>query len=152
MLMKVLRVGFITLGFAAMAQVHADDQAPNFQDLYVQWLTAFDKGDGPAMNAMEVADLIVVNTDGTGNIAKKSAPRVKFKAQNVSRHTLSNATVRRYGDTAILTAVDTVTSPGAPDDVAATTVVWVRQSGKWLVAVAQWSAVPPAPAPAPAKK
>jgi ketosteroid isomerase-like protein len=140
--MKLLRLALMTLAFGAMAQAHADERAPNFQDLYLQWLTAFDKGDGPAMNAMELPDLIVVNTNGSGNIVKKTGPRTKSKGQDVTRHTLSSATVRQYGDTAILTALDTVTSPGAPDDVAATTVVWIRQNGKWLVAVAQWSAVP----------
>ena len=54
-------------------------------------------------------------------------------------HALSNVTVRQYGDTAILTGLDTAKAPGSPDDVEATTVVWVRQSGKWLIAVAQWS-------------
>jgi hypothetical protein len=48
----------------------------------------------------EVPDLIVVNTDGSGNIKKKTGPRANFKAQNVTGHTLSNVTSTPIGEMA----------------------------------------------------
>jgi hypothetical protein len=54
--------------------------------------------------------------------------------------TLSNVSVRRFGDTAILTGILTTTSVSETSREA-TTVVFARSFGKWKIASAQWSPV-----------
>jgi ketosteroid isomerase-like protein len=54
--------------------------------------------------------------------------------------TLSDVTVRRFGDTAILTGI-LATKSGKENSQEATTVVFLQSSGKWKIASAQWSPV-----------
>jgi ketosteroid isomerase-like protein len=109
--------------------------------LVSQWMAAFDKGDGETMDKMEVSNLVLVNTDGRGNIFHKPGPRAgKIKPTDVQSRTLSDTDVRQFGDTAILTSRVTTKGPSGSED-AAMTVVCVRQNNQWLVASAQWSDV-----------
>ena len=110
------------------------------QSIHVQWFKAFDSGDGVTMDQMEMDKLVLVMP--TGAIWSKTKPRAgdqpKHKLQ-VER-TLSEVSVRRFGDTAILTG--TLTSKSEGDNSRdATTVVFVQSSGKWKIASAQWSPV-----------
>jgi len=99
---------------------------------------AFNKGDGATMDKLEIPNLILVNTDGTGGIWKKNGPRAgKQKATGAST-SLSNAQVRQFGDSAILTGVITTNQAGTSTR-SSTTVVWIRKNNQWLVASAQWS-------------
>jgi ketosteroid isomerase-like protein len=50
--------------------------------------------------------------------------------------------VRRFGDTAILTGV-LITKSGKENSKEATMVVFVQSSGKWKIASAQWTPVAP---------
>jgi hypothetical protein len=56
---------------------------------------------------------------------------------------LSNVSVRRFGDAAVLTGI--LKSKAAKEkEKEATTVVFVQSSGKWKIASAQWTPVAPA--------
>ncbi|MGB9156707.1 MAG: DUF4440 domain-containing protein, partial [Chthoniobacterales bacterium] len=52
--------------------------------------------------------------------------------------TLSNAQVRQFGNSAILTGVVTI-KDGEESTRSSATVVWIRRNNQWLVASAQWS-------------
>ena len=65
------------------------------------------------------------------------------KARSAVKRTLSEVSVRRFGDAAILTGVLTSTSP-KENEKEATTVVFVQSTGRWKIASAQWTPVTPA--------
>jgi ketosteroid isomerase-like protein len=135
----------IALAFACLAQAESSDLKTEFVRLQSQFLTAFENGDGATLDRMEVPNLVLVNGDGMGEIWQKQGPRGKLKPGPIGiRRILTDVTVRQFGDTAILTGIQTTKAPGSPDDNSSTTVVWVRQAGKWLVASMQWSDVAPA--------
>jgi ketosteroid isomerase-like protein len=110
------------------------------QAMHTQWFKAFDSGDGAVMDQMEMDKLMLVMP--TGFIWTKTTPRAgeqpKHKSQ--TERTLSDVSVRRFGDTAILTGILTSKSQGE-NSREATTVVFVQNSGKWKIASAQWSPV-----------
>jgi ketosteroid isomerase-like protein len=101
---------------------------------------AQNSGDGAVMDQMEMDRLMLVMP--TGFIWTKTTPRAgeqpKHKSQ--TERTLSDVSVRRFGDTAILTGILTSKSEGE-NSREATTVVFVQNSGKWKIASAQWSPV-----------
>ena len=107
--------------------------------LHTDWFTAFDKGDGAAMSRLEVPNFQAVFPDG--RVFKKTKPRAgSQKPTMVTSRTLSDADVRQFGDTAILTGVVTVEpSMFSSADKVATTVVFAREGGNWRVASAQWT-------------
>jgi ketosteroid isomerase-like protein len=110
------------------------------QVMHAQWFKAFDSGDGATMDQMEMDKLMLVMP--TGFIWTKTTPRAgeqpKHKSQ--TERTLSDVSVRRFGNTAILTGILTSKSE-AENSREATTVVFVQDSGKWKIASAQWSPV-----------
>ena len=91
----------------------------------------------------QVPNFVFVNPDGKGTIFRKSGSRVgKVRPQPaVVSRTLHDTDVRRYGDTAILTGILTTKVQSGREDNQATTVVWVRENGRWLIASAQVSEV-----------
>lgn len=130
----------LLFGAGTSAQTQSGSQAlqTEIERLHSQWLTAFDKGDGETMDRIEVPNLVLVFQNGT--IWQKSGPRAgKQKPTAAESRTLSNAQVRQFGDTAVLTGRLTSIGANAKDE-ASTTVVCVRQNGQWLVASAHWSA------------
>ena len=132
----------VAVTLSCLAQSSSNDLKAELERLHNQWFTAFDKGDGATMDRMEVPNLVLVNPDGEGMIWQKHGPRAgKQKPTTEATRILTDATVRRFGDTAILTGTVTTKVAGSPDEKASTTVVWVDQSGKWLIASAQWSHV-----------
>jgi ketosteroid isomerase-like protein len=108
--------------------------------IHAKWYQAFDRGDGATMNDLEVSNLALVAPVGVVWI--KSSPRAAHEAIGApgTRHVLSDVTVRRFGDTAILTGIHT-TVTGKDTSRVATTVVFVRQSGRWRIASAQWTPI-----------
>ena len=78
------------------------------QELNNQWWTAFNQGDGAAMDRLEVPDLILVNFDGKGRIWRKNGPRAGHQKPNGATAKLSDATIRQFGDAAILTGIVTM--------------------------------------------
>ncbi len=138
---------------ALLAATAAADTAPPSQPpaavegaltaLHRRWFDAFDKGDGPAMDRLETDDLVLVLP--TGVIWTKAEPRAAgtWPVHNVTR-TLARVRVRAWGDSAVLTGVLT-TRTGEDTQTEAETVVCVQHDGRWRVASAQWTPVPPAP-------
>ncbi len=106
--------------------------------IHDRWFQAFDTGDGAAMDAVEVDNLVLVMPDGS--VWKKPGPRAgkQPKRDVMSQRSLSDVTLRQFGETAILTG--TLTTAKAANN-AGTTVVFVRRGGAWLIASVQWSPV-----------
>jgi hypothetical protein len=76
-----------------------------------------------------------------GGIWQKPGPRAgKQKARGVASRSLTNSIVRQFGNTAILTGILTSIA-GQQTEKASTTVVWVRQSGQWLIASVHWTLI-----------
>ena len=108
------------------------------QAIHDRWFQAFDAGDGAAMDAVEVDNLLLVRPDGS--VWKKSGPRAgkQPKRDVVAQRSLSDVTVRQFGDTAILTGILT-DKTATETNKSGTTVVFVRGGGTWLIASVQWS-------------
>jgi ketosteroid isomerase-like protein len=108
--------------------------------LHAKWFKAFDSGDGATMDLMEMDGLVLVMP--TGFIWKKTVPRAGKQKKHDSQieRTLTDVTVRRFGDTAILTGI-LATKSDKENYQEATTVVFLQSSGKWKIASAQWSSV-----------
>jgi ketosteroid isomerase-like protein len=108
------------------------------QAIHERWFQAFDAGDGAAMDAVEVDNLVLVMPDGS--VWKKSGPRAgeQPKRDVVPERSLNDVTVRQFGDTAILTGVLT-NKTASETNKSGTTVVFVRRAGTWRIASVQWS-------------
>jgi ketosteroid isomerase-like protein len=111
--------------------------------LHAKWFKAFDSGDGATMDQLEMDKLMLVMP--TGFIWTKTTARAGEQAKQKSQperaeRTLTDVSVRRFGDTAILTGVLT-TKSAKENSQEATTVVFVQSSGKWKIASAQWSPI-----------
>ena len=110
------------------------------QRLTQDWYTAFSKGDGAAMDQMEVPNLVLINPSGTGDIWHKDGPRAGKEKPKAAVYTVGQSEVRRFGNAAILTGSFTSTSKnGGRSDELNETVVWIRMNNKWLVTSAQWT-------------
>jgi len=123
---------------APMTRGAASGTATPFEKLHAAWFTAFDGGDGAAMDKMETDNLALGMPDGT--VWYKKEPRaatMKSRAPEVTR-SLTDVVVREFGDTAILTGT-LVSKEGAETDLSATTVVFVRKAGVWKICSAQWT-------------
>ena len=124
-----------SLGQGADSKLLAELEA-----LHAKWFQAFDNGDGATMDQMEMDNLTLVMP--VGFVWTKTEPRAgtQPKRDSQSVRTWSDATVRRFGDTAILTGVVTAKS-GKEETKDGTTVVFVQSGGKWKIASAQWTPV-----------
>jgi hypothetical protein len=109
---------------------------------YKAWFVALDRGDGAAMDAMEVDDFILVGADGS--IVEKNGPRAGNQRpipEVAPERTWANGIFRRFGDTAILTGTITLKTPKWTRTMG-TTAVFVRRGNKWLMASVQWTPQP----------
>ena len=108
--------------------------------IHSKWFHAFDTGDGATMDGLEIDNLVLVMPNGS--IWKKSGPRAgrQPKRDVFSQRSLSDVTVRQFGDTAILTGILMQKTPRKMDK-SGTTAVFVRRGGTWLIASVQWSPV-----------
>ena len=143
--MKHLLKGLMTIVVATVmtstfcvAQNSSNDLQGELERLHNQWFNAFDKGDGATMDKIEMSNLILVNADGKGGIWKKHGPRAGEQKPTGHSTTLSNAQVRQFDNSAILTGVVTI-KDGQESTRSSTTVVWIRKNSQWLVASVQWS-------------
>jgi ketosteroid isomerase-like protein len=109
---------------------------------YKAWFAALDRGDGAAMDALEVDDFILVGA--AGMIVEKHRPRVSdpLPVPEPPERTWSDGVVRRYGDTAILTGRITLTheTPKRTSSMG-TTAVFVREADRWRIASVQFTPV-----------
>ena len=129
---------------ALTAHGDAPRSTAELQALHAAWFTAFDTGDGAAMDQMEMPNLVLVMPDGS--VWEKSEPRARTMKQRTldGSRELSDVTVREFGETALLTG--TVTSKTATETESdSTTVVFVKNGGKWKIASAQWTPKTPPP-------
>jgi ketosteroid isomerase-like protein len=112
----------------------------DLEALHAKWFKAFDSGDGAAMDQIEMDNLTLVMP--TGLIWAKTTARAgqQLKRDPQTERALSGVSIRRFGDTAILTG-NLATKSGKESSQEATTVVFVKSSGKWKIASAQWSPV-----------
>ena len=129
----------LVVTLTSLAQSSPNDLKAELESRHNQCFAAYDKGDGATMDGMEVPNLVIVF--GNGTIWQKPGPRAGKQEPTGASHTLTDASVRQSGNTAVLTGILTTKVTDSPDKKESTTVVWVHQSGKWLVASAQWSQV-----------
>lgn len=123
-----------------LAQGTDNNLQSELQSMHAQWFKAFDGGDGAAMDQMEVDKLVLIMPNGFiwTKTSARAGEQQRHKVQ--SERSLSDVSVRQFGDTAILTGI--LTSKSAEENSReATTVVFVRSSGKWKVASAQWGPI-----------
>ena len=128
------------LSMPGFGQATASDVQAELQNLHAKWMKAYDNGDGVTMDQIEMDNLILVLP--TGEVWPKTKPRGtdEPKLDPTTQRTLSDVSVRQFGDTAILTG--TLTSQSKKDkSVEGTTVVFVRSGSRWRIASAQWSEV-----------
>ena len=122
------------------AQVQGTDAnlRPELESLHAKWMKAFYSGDNATMNEMEVDNLVLIMPMGV--IWQKNGPREvkqeRFDPQ--TQATLSNVSVRQFGDTAILTGILHAKSAKETFEDG-TTLVFVKSRGKWRIASAQWT-------------
>jgi hypothetical protein len=94
----------LTLLYSAplMAQGADTTLRSELEALHTKWFKAFDSGDGATMDLMEMDKLVLVMPTG---FIWKTAPRAGEQKKHDSQieRTLSDVTVRRFGDTVILT-------------------------------------------------
>ena len=130
----------VLLSMPGFGQATASDLQTELQNLHAKWMTAYDTGDGVTMDQMEIDNLVLVMP--TGEVWPKTKPRgtSEPKLDPTTQRTLSDVSVRQFGDTAILTG--TLTSKSKEENSkSGTTVVFVRNGGQWKIASAQWSEV-----------
>lgn len=130
----------LACSFPLSAQQTDANLRPELEMLHAKWMKAFYAGDIATMDQMEEDNLALVMP--MGGIWLKNGPRTDkqtvFDPQ--TEFTLNDVSVRKFGDTAILTG--TLHTKSAKDDSQqGTTVVFVRHSGKWKIASAQWTPV-----------
>jgi hypothetical protein len=137
-LTTLLIVGLLQVGAFSQGRDNSSVQA-EIERLHTQWFAAFDKGDGAAMDQMELPNLILVGYDGKRGIWQKDGPRVgKQQPTGYSSRVLSNTVVRQFGDTAVLTGTLTSKTERTTEQ-ASETIVWFRQNSRWLIASAHWT-------------
>lgn len=138
----ILIVFSLLCSTSVMAQGTDGNLRSELEALHAKWFKAYYSGDGGTMDQMEMDNLVLVMP--TGMLWAKSEPRAgkEAKLDPETESILSDVSVRRFGDTAVLTGIVTSKSPKESDKVA-TTVVFVQSSGKWKIASAQWTPVAP---------
>jgi ketosteroid isomerase-like protein len=140
--MRSLLVIFMAALFSVplVAQGGDANLTSDLEAIHAKWFKAFDSGDGAVMDQVEVGDLVLVMP--SGSVWTKKSPRAgeQPKRDPETQRALSDVSVRRYGDTAILTGI-LASKSSKESSKDATTVVFVRSSGKWKIAAAQWTPV-----------
>jgi ketosteroid isomerase-like protein len=108
--------------------------------VHAKWMKAFYTGDIAAMEEVEVHNLVLIMP--TGLVWVKNGPRTDKQTAFDPRTetTLSDVSVRLFGDTAILTGILHAKS-AKENSQEGTTVVFVKIGGKWKIASAQWTPV-----------
>ena len=137
-LLTTIIITTVVASTSCLAQNSSNNLQRELERLHNQWFNAFDKGDGAAMDKMEIPNLILINADGKGGIWEKHGPRADKQKPTGNSTRLSNLQVRQFGNSAILTGVVTI-KDGHESARSSTTVVWVRKNNQWLVASAHWS-------------
>jgi len=141
--MKKLLMAFLATTF----MVHAAAQTPSdvlatLVNRYSEWMNAYYRGDGAAMDAVETRDLMLIQPDG--ELWSKEKPRIEMIKPRQPLRTLikvSDAKVRVMGDAAILTGTDVSERPNGSRLTVRFTTVWHRENAVWKVWSAHWTSV-----------
>jgi len=122
----------------AFAQSPSTDLKSELQALHAKWMKSYDNGDGVTMDQIEMDNLVLVMP--TGELWSKTKPRGadEPKLDPTTKRTLRDVSVRKFGDAAVLTGVLSSETKGEKAEEG-TTVVFVRNSGQWKIASAQWT-------------
>jgi len=125
---------------ACIAQGADANLQRDLEALHAKWFAAYDGGDGTTMDQVEMDNLKLVMP--TGSIWAKMEARAGKQPKHDPRpeRTLSDVAVRRFGDTAILTGILNTKTP-EENSKEATSVVFIKDSGRWKIATAQWTPV-----------
>lgn len=124
----------------SLAQTATSSLQAELENLHAKWFKAYDNGDGVTMDHLEMDNLVLVMP--TGAVWAKTKPRgtSEPKLDPQTKHIMSNVSVRKFGDTAILTGT-LVNESTREKTQEATTVIFVRNAGQWKIASAQWTDV-----------
>jgi ketosteroid isomerase-like protein len=139
---SIVTIALMLLSSQAPTQQADASLGTELHKSYKAWFAALDRGDGAAMDALEVDDFILVGA--AGMIMEKHRSRVTdpWPLPEAPERTWSDGVVRRYGDTAILTGRITLTyeTPKRTTSMG-TTAVFVRQADRWRMASVQLTPV-----------
>ena len=139
---SIVTIALMLLSSQAPTRQTDESLGTELHETYKAWFAALDRGDGTAMDALEVDDFILVGA--AGMIMEKHRTRVSnpLPVPEAPERTWSDGVIRRYGDTAILTGRITLTyeTPKRTTSMG-TTAVFVRQADKWRMASVQWTPV-----------
>ena len=122
------------------ASAPVDDEIRRVSD---EWFDALRRTDTAGIERLETDDFLTVQEAPVGvAVIEKATQIASLKSGKGTQirlvRELSNVRVRRYGDTAILTAVAAFRRDGAdaktPPSRAVITEVWVKQSNRWRIA------------------
>ena len=140
--MRSATVILVTLLCSTVLMCQSTDSSlqSELASLHAKWFRAFDSGNGGTMDQMEMDKLVLVMPNGFMWTKLKARSSEKAQGHPGTERTLTDVSVRRFGDTAILTGILATKSP-EESSKDATTVVFVRSSGQWKVASAQWTPV-----------
>lgn len=123
---------------SAQAQSTDSKLRSELETLHAKWMKAYYTGDIATMDKLEANNLVLIMP--TGAIWPKNGPRTDkqtvFDPQ--TQVTLSNVSVRRFGDTAILTGI-LDTKSAKENSHEGTTVVFVKNGTSWKIISAQWT-------------
>src|SRR5436190_20143244 len=111
----------VLLSSVPAAAQDADNLRKELEGIHAQWFKAFDTGDGATMDQIETDNLILVMPNGT--LFPKTKPRSgsQSKHEASTEYELSDVSVRRFGNTAILTGI--LTAKTAKDTAKEATMV-----------------------------
>ena len=139
---SIVTIALMLLSSQASTQQAETSLGTELHETYKAWFAALDRGDGAAMDALEVDDFILVGAGGSA--VEKHRPRVSdpLPVPEAPERTWSDGVIRRYGDTAILTGRITLTheTPKWTTSMG-TTAVFVRRADKWRMVSVQWTPV-----------
>jgi ketosteroid isomerase-like protein len=123
----------------ALAQT--TDPTKILEQRYSDWMSAFRRGDGAAMDKMEADGLTLIFPEGT--IWTKQQPRaeeMKGRGPIPYTHTLEQVRARVHGEVAVLTGFQNdVNAKDGSKSRSSFTTVWKREGGEWKVWSAHWS-------------
>jgi ketosteroid isomerase-like protein len=138
----MVTIALMLLSSQAPTRQTDESLGTELHETYKAWFAAVDRGDGAAVDALEVNDFILVGA--AGMIMEKHRSRVTdpWPLPEAPERTWSDGVVRRYGDTAILTGRITLTyeTPKRTTSMG-TTAVFVRQADRWRMASVQLTPV-----------
>lgn len=136
----ILALCALVCSFPVSAQVTDANLRSELVALHAKWMQAYYGSDPATMNQLEADNLALIMP--TGFVWHKSGPRTDDQTlhEPQTETALNDVSVRQFGDTAILTGT-LQTKSAKENSQDATTVVFVRSSGKWKIASAQWTPV-----------